>query len=172
VNPDYAISTVYPYPICRRSNGVRVTESVHNDGYIRCNLSGRDYRKHRLIAAQWLKNPNNLPQVDHINRDCCDNRITNLRWVSSLRNTNNRSNQIFVKQLPKDAIVVDEYNGHRFEDLYYHDDIFYRYNGINYVVKPKNINPKNGLYRIYATDTDGKRVIIYYSKFKRQYELV
>ena len=30
-------------------------------------------------------------------------------------------------------------------------------NGINYVVKPKNINPKNGLYRIYATDTDGKR---------------
>ena len=168
VDSDYIISDRYPYPIYKRSNGYRVTESVHNDGYVRCWLGDHQYKKHRLIAEQWLKNPHKLPQVDHINRNCYDNHLSNLRWVSSIRNTNNRSNQTFVNHIPKNAITVRKYNGHTFKDLYFYDDVFYRFNGVNYVVKPKYINPKNGLYRIYATDTAGQEVVIYYSKFLRE----
>ena len=46
----------------------------------------KSYRVHRLIALAWLPNPNNLPEVDHINGVKSDNRVENLRWVSRLEN--------------------------------------------------------------------------------------
>jgi hypothetical protein len=45
---------------------------------------------HRLVATHYIPNPNNLPEVDHINRDRSDNRVQNLRWSSHLDNCNNR----------------------------------------------------------------------------------
>lgn len=45
---------------------------------------------HRLIAEVFIDNPNNLPQVDHKNNINTDNRIGNLRWVTSSENNNNK----------------------------------------------------------------------------------
>jgi hypothetical protein len=48
---------------------------------------------HRLVATHYIPNPDNLPEIDHINIDKSDNRVQNLRWISHLDNCNNRGNR-------------------------------------------------------------------------------
>jgi len=44
---------------------------------------------HRLVGEIFIRNPDNLPTIDHINRLRFDNRICNLRWASSETQSNN-----------------------------------------------------------------------------------
>ena len=76
----------------------RVWKAVRpdKDGYLLTNLYDNDTRKkvtvkiHRAVCECYHPNPNNLPQVDHINRIKWDNRPDNLRWVSAFENGQNR----------------------------------------------------------------------------------
>lgn len=45
---------------------------------------------HILVANHFLENIDNLPVIDHINRDILDNRAENLRWVTQSQNQLNR----------------------------------------------------------------------------------
>lgn len=59
-------------------------------GYIYVTLvndSGRkSFRVHRLVAMAFIDNPLNKPIVDHKNNNRSDNRVENLRWVTSAEN--------------------------------------------------------------------------------------
>jgi len=51
-------------------------------------------RVHRLVALAFLPNPDNKPEIDHINRDGMDNRLENLRWSSRADNAINTKDRI------------------------------------------------------------------------------
>ena len=45
---------------------------------------------HRLLALQFISNPDNKPEVDHIDRYKNNKTLSNLRWVTRIENRRNR----------------------------------------------------------------------------------
>lgn len=66
-----------------------------SDGYRMLTLREKPYshdkytrpRVHRIVAELFIQNPNNLPQVNHIDCNKTNNAISNLEWVSERDNT-------------------------------------------------------------------------------------
>ena len=62
------------------------------NGYLRVGLyKNKKYKlhaEHRLVAQNFLNNPNNFPQVNHKNEVKTDNRVENLEWTTREENIN------------------------------------------------------------------------------------
>lgn len=55
-------------------------------GYMRANLLNKCFQWHRLIAMTWIPNPDNKPQVNHIDGNKTNNNVDNLEWCSNQHN--------------------------------------------------------------------------------------
>lgn len=85
---DYEISTWGR--VFHKTTGNFITPYHHHKGYLRVDLingKGRKHFKvHRLVAGAFIPNPNNKPQVNHIDGNPANNSITNLEWVTDAEN--------------------------------------------------------------------------------------
>ncbi len=183
----YEILNQYPYTVRRKDNKYIVKESVYNKGYVLLKLNSKTFIKHRIIAKQFLPNPDNLACVDHINHDRADNRLENLRWTSHIENNTNRSistknsNIIykFVDKLPSASTVINKYNKHQLRPnhyYYYHneetneDEFYLKITDESY--KRLYINEMEcGTKYVLMYDTNNKRVNVCITKFKLLYDL-
>lgn len=69
LKPYVMLSTGYRAVTLRKTNGKRSPILLH-----------------RLIAMTFIENPDNLPQVNHIDGDKLNNNLDNLEWVTNAAN--------------------------------------------------------------------------------------
>ncbi|MEK6880606.1 MAG: HNH endonuclease signature motif containing protein, partial [Nanoarchaeota archaeon] len=63
---------------------------VQKDGYIHISVDGENQYIHRLVADQFLKRVDGKNEVDHIDHDRNNNKLSNLRWVDRSENNENK----------------------------------------------------------------------------------
>ena len=73
---------------------------------------------HRLVAQAFIPNPSNLPEINHIDEDGTNNKVSNLEWCDRIYNLNYggrtdrfiASRSIPIVQLNLDGTIVKEWS--------------------------------------------------------------
>ena len=79
------------------SNGRKIADRIltpykNRDGYLQLKLykDGKyiNHKIHRLVANAFIPNPENKPEVNHIDENKENNNVSNLEWVTRKENAN------------------------------------------------------------------------------------
>ena len=73
-----------------------IKQRMNDDGYMEVTLGTTENRHagmrvHRIVAEQFIPNPENLPEVNHIDFDRTNNSVENLEWISHIDNVRHSS---------------------------------------------------------------------------------
>ena len=168
---DYEIEVEEPHRIRRIGSDRFVSTSMSHD-YVQISLNGRTYRLHRILARHFIPNPNNLPEVDHVDRNPSNNSIDNLRWVSRSENARNRTvtaygRREYLNEAPNDITEIRAFNDVEYaENTYFfcfeNDKVVKRFNDHKWLVLAQT--PHSGYLRVYMTDVNGRSHNIYVHK--------
>ena len=65
---------------------IKPNKNWYTDYKLSKNNSYKRYRINRLVALNFIPNPENKPQVNHIDWNKLNNRVDNLEWVTAKEN--------------------------------------------------------------------------------------
>jgi hypothetical protein len=75
--------------------------SLNKRGYLYIwlckNAKYKGFRIHRIVAKTFIPNPENKPQVNHIDRNVLNNCVDNLEWCTNSENMNHAKTTGFRK---------------------------------------------------------------------------
>lgn len=106
--------------------GVLKPNNQNTKGYYRVHLGKHMYSVHRLVAEAFIPNPNNYPQVNHIDGDKNNNTVYNLEWCN---NKYNRRHAV-INNLSSAKITLEQTNEIR--NKYHNEKITYQRLGTMY----------------------------------------
>lgn len=95
------IRTIDRYVSCRNGGkrlikGHVLKQRLNNRGYmiVSSSVNGKIFTLlvHRIIATCFIPNPNNLPEVNHIDNDPTNNAVCNLEWCTDQYNQDYKNN--------------------------------------------------------------------------------
>lgn len=71
--------------------GIRMKKSPTTTGYYKIRLTdkegkGKEYKIHRLVAFAFIPNPENKPNINHIDGNPINNHVSNLEWCTQSEN--------------------------------------------------------------------------------------
>lgn len=80
---------------------------LHNDrdGYKIAGISGKTIKVHRAVAEAFIPNPENKPQVNHIDGNKANNRVENLEWATQEENMGHASRNRLTKHV---SVIRDD----------------------------------------------------------------
>lgn len=120
-------------------------------GYLKVGLlkNGKKYTKlvHRLVAQAFIPNPENKPQVNHIDGNKQNNAISNLEWCTPKENQQHAWNTELHKPLKGENAPM--YGKHHTEKAK---------NKISEALKGKYIGEKNPMYGKHITEEHKKKL--------------
>ena len=116
--PNYCVSNLGDVKVIK--TGRILKQITTSPGYKTVSLSnksvsGRARFCHRLVAQTFLPNPENKPEVDHIDRIRHNNKLSNLRWVTKKENGQNMRNAPADVKYRRSVWKCDKKTGERLE---------------------------------------------------------
>ena len=91
-------------------SNVLMTSYVHGE-YVYIQIASETGTVHRIVAETFIKNDDNLPEVNHIDYDKTNNNVSNLEWITRKGNQEHAVKNSLVKRSGNKLIKVKQDKG-------------------------------------------------------------